>query len=116
MAITVPQLLINKAAKHVYGYGRTGTILNTDEATITYKLGFPARDPKASDGKVTKLWQFYVRRDPSDPPIFCAVWNYKGSDTYDEPQYSSHGPADILKEIFGDNALTDEENYKRLFG
>lgn len=116
MAITVPQLHINKAAQHVYGYGRKGTILNVDEPLITYKLGFGPTDPKASDGKVTKLWQFYVRRGANDPPIFCAVWNYKGSDKYDEPQWSYHGPADVMKEIFGDNALTDEENYKRLFG
>lgn len=76
-----------------FGTHRNGGLTDISKPQIDKILGFKANVIDDPD-KVKYSWAFTV------DGVKCAIWDYKGS--YREKFYSTFGPADVLKKVFGD--------------
>lgn len=76
------------------GDSSTGSLSGLSVADVTRILGFKANCEDDPD-KVKNSWGFTV------DGVRCGVWDYKGSQH--AKQFSTFGPAEVLKKVFGDN-------------
>jgi hypothetical protein len=76
---------VNKTGDH-----RTGSLTGLNVADVTRILGF-APNCEDDPDKVENSWGFEV------DGVLCGVWDYKGS------MFSTFGPADTLRKVFGAN-------------
>lgn len=79
------------------GSHKTGQLSGISVDSVTRVLGFK---PDGGDGgeKVKYNWDFKYRGHN------CSVWDWKGS--YRQKEFSTFGPSEILRELFGDNFET----------
>ena len=80
------------------GKYRTGTIHASWEE-IEQRLGF-APNVQDDPNKVGKSWGFWA------DGMACSVWSYYGSG--DRGRFSTYGPHEKLREIFGDSYEKDQ--------